>query len=111
LLIASVGFSKGEEQEIPNARHTAQNPCARDVFLRYIQDGLEITKQEAAAITALRPTMEFTIAQRRLQEDFCAQFARCVFPDTEQSALKYSMAFESCLRDEVLEQYEIQTDR
>jgi hypothetical protein len=106
LLVATV-WSAGAQQQAPSAR-APQNECAEAAFKKYIQAGLALSEKELAALAALRPTMQLTIARRRLQEDFCAEFTSCVMTDVppEAAALRRSLAFDTCLRDEVLEEYE-----
>ena len=48
-------------------------------------------------------SVEETIAQRRLQEQFCLRIVRCAF--TDQSSPQFMAAFDSCLSDEALEKY------
>jgi len=49
-------------------------------------------------------SVEATIAQRRLQEQFCLRFVQCVLSDP--SSLPFIAAFDSCLSDEALEKYD-----
>jgi hypothetical protein len=49
-------------------------------------------------------SVEATIAQRRLEEEFCLRFIRCVL--TDQTSLQFIAAFHSCLSDEALEKYD-----
>jgi hypothetical protein len=65
----------------PTAQQIAQNECAKSAFTDYLKAGLALSQQEGAALSALQPTIEITIARRRLQEQFCLRFAGCVFPD------------------------------
>lgn len=57
-----------------------QIKCATVAFTAYIQSDLVLSQKEGAALSALQPTMTLTIARRQLQEQFCAQFAGCLFP-------------------------------
>jgi hypothetical protein len=50
-------------------------------------------------------SVETTIAQRRLQEQYCLRFVRCVLGD-DQTSLRFRAAFDRCLEDEALEKYE-----
>jgi hypothetical protein len=108
--LAALGIKDTRTQKpplSPTAQQIAQNECASSALTDYVKAGLALSQQEGAALSALQPTIEITIARRRLQEQFCLRFAGCVFPDrTSQSlSLQYSLAFESCLKDEVQEQY------
>ena len=107
VVVASLATRAENPPLSPTAQQIAQNECAKQAFTDYLKAGLVLSQKESAALSALQPTMEITIERRRLQEEFCLRFAGCVFPNrTSQSlALQYSLAFESCLRDEVQEQY------
>jgi hypothetical protein len=90
----------------PTRQEVARNQCAEAAFVEYLHAGLALS--QASSADPFKPTIEFTIARRRLQEKFCLQFATCVFPvqSNQSLALQHSLAFESCLRDEVHEQYD-----
>ena len=85
-----------------DAPQTAQKKCATEAFSTYNEALVDLLQQGAGV-----PTIEAIIARRRLEERYCTQFARCDFPDTsaESSAVQYSLAFSSCLREEALEHY------
>ena len=53
--------------------------------------------------TATVMSVETTIAQRRLQEEYCLRFVRCSLDD--QNSAKFQVQFDSCLKDEALEKY------
>jgi len=61
----------------------------------------------AKANDALGPatvmSVEATIAQRRLQEEYCLRFVRCSLDD--QNSAIFRVQFDSCLKDEALEKY------
>ena len=48
-------------------------------------------------------SVEATIAHRRLEEEFSLRFVRCVLDD--ENSLRFTSAFDTCLRDEALEKY------
>jgi hypothetical protein len=52
--------------------------------------------------------MRYDCYARRLQEQYCQRFARCLFDPggDDVAALSYASAFDSCLRDETLEHYD-----
>jgi hypothetical protein len=53
------------------------------------------------------PSVETMITQRRLQEQYCLRFARCLYdPNNRSLALPYRAAFDSCLQAEALEGYD-----
>src|SRR4029077_18594647 len=53
--------------------------------------------------TATVMSVEATIAQRRLQEEYCLRFVRCSLDD--QNSAIFRVQFDSCLKDEALEKY------
>jgi hypothetical protein len=87
----------------PTAQQIAQKECAVQAYTYYIKTNLVLLQQQAAA-----PSVENTVAERRLQEQYCLQFARCLFPEptSQLIALQHAIAFDGCLRDEVLEKYD-----
>ncbi len=98
--------SGGQEPAAPPSRQEiAQNECAQRAFNDYIKADNSLLQQQGAAPLA---SVEMTIAQRRLQEQYCLQFARCQNPDPTNQlfALVYAATFDSCLRDEALEKYD-----
>jgi hypothetical protein len=50
------------------------------------------------------PPVESTIAVRRLEEDFCLRFVRCVLSDP--NGFQFRASFESCLHEEAMEKFE-----
>jgi hypothetical protein len=59
--------------------------------------------------TGVALSVEQVIAKRRLQEQYCLQFAKCVVvsnANSELVGLQFVSLFGSCLRDEALEQYD-----
>jgi hypothetical protein len=65
----------------------------------YIKQDLALTKQEM-------PTMsvEATIAQRRLEEQYCLRLTRCFLSD--EASLGFKEAFQSCIHDRDLEKHD-----
>jgi hypothetical protein len=82
-------------------RDTQTTACLTSVFSGYNKLNLAILLQNG-------PTMsvEATIAQRRLQEQYCLQVARCLAGDPSVRSIEYAVEFSSCLQDEALEKYE-----
>jgi len=72
--------------------------CGEAAMTEYIKANLALLQQGAPM------SVEATIAQRRLQEQFCLRFARCAI--TDESSLRFLGAFDSCLQDEALEKYD-----
>jgi hypothetical protein len=67
----------------------------------------DYTKANLALMQQGSPAMSVeatTIAQRRLEEEFCLRFVRCVLDD--ENSLRFTSAFDTCLRDEALEKYD-----
>jgi hypothetical protein len=76
-----------------------QTACATAALYDYTRSNL--------ALLSAAPLMsvESTIAQRRLQEQYCLRFAQCVIGGANyQSPLVYAVEFSTCLRDEAAEQ-------
>jgi hypothetical protein len=86
-----------------------QNECVTTATLDYNKIKLERFEQlqQNLSPTAIL-SVEKTIEERRLQEQYCQRFARCLFDPggNEVAALSYASAFDSCLRDETLEHYD-----
>ena len=49
-------------------------------------------------------SLDATIAQRRLQEEYCLRFVRCSLDDPNSAIFR--VQFDSCLKYEALEKYE-----
>jgi hypothetical protein len=104
IFAVNVNTSRAQNSE-QSRQETASNECTQRAFTSYIATNNLLLQQQGAAPLQ---SAEMTIAQRRLQEQFCLQFARCLFPDSTNQALvlPYTAAFDSCLRDEALEKYD-----
>jgi hypothetical protein len=78
------------------------NACGKAAFTDYNNKNLELS-QSAGAFPL--KTVETILAQRRLQEDFCLKFARCVVGDPAEQSLDipFRAEFGSCLDDEAKE--------
>jgi len=93
----------------PTARERAENQCATAAFSDYNKATLSLFQAQG---TAPLPSVEQIIAKRRLQEHYCLQFAKCMLmpnANTHLVAMEYSTLFDSCLRDESLEEYDAVT--
>ncbi len=77
----------------------AQKSCGVAAATEYNKANLALLQQGALLLS-----VEATIAQRRLQEQFCLRFVQCVLSD--QTSLEFMAAFDHCLEDEALEKYE-----
>jgi hypothetical protein len=76
-----------------------QDGCALAAFNDYIKTNTALLTQAGPILT-----VEAQIAQRRLQEEFCARFVRC--EDADPNGLPFRADFAKCLEDEALEQYD-----
>lgn len=70
--------------------------CASAAFERYTTANVALLTSQSAM------TPEALLQQRRLQEAYCAYFARCsvIGIDPNSAAIPYFAAFASCLKDE-----------
>ena len=86
----------------PVKAQEAPKDCAVAALTEYNRANLALLTQSPLM------SIESTIAQRRLQEHYCLQFATCVVgsPDSSVKQLQYNAAFDSCLQDEALEKYD-----
>jgi hypothetical protein len=89
----------------PTARDVAQNQCAGNAFASYLKAKVALGQQQGSQPL---PSVDQVIEKRRLQEQFCFQFARCTLPEgtPEARALVLETLFSDCLRDEALEEYD-----
>ena len=85
ILLFSIGAAYSNEP---------QNVCGVAATTDYTKANLALMQQSSPAMS-----VEATIAQRRLEEEFCLRFVRCVL-------VRFTSAFETCLRDEALEKYD-----
>jgi hypothetical protein len=97
----------GQKPPVPAARkQTPQNQCAVDATLDYNKANLALWEQRKQSPAAML-SVETEIMQRRLQEQYCQRFAGCLVDANDQSnSMMYGTVFSSCLRDEVLEEYD-----
>jgi hypothetical protein len=86
-------------QGAPQPPRGPQNACELAAFNDYIKENNTLLQ---AAVPIM--SVEATIAQRRLEEQFCARFVQCGIADT--SSVPFRAIFAACLRDEALEKYE-----
>ena len=66
----------------------------------------DFTKANLALMQTGTPLMsvETTIAQRRLEEQYCLRLTRCFLSD--ETSTVFAVEFDSCLSDEALEKYD-----
>jgi hypothetical protein len=72
--------------------------CATAAMTDYVKANDALVQQTAPVMS-----VEATIAQRRLQEEYCLRFVRCSLDD--QNSAIFRVQFDSCLKDEALEKY------
>jgi hypothetical protein len=96
VLFAAILLCSGPSLAAPlSARQTA---CATAAFNDYNRSNL-------ALLLAGPMSVESTIAQRRLQEQYCLRFAQCIIGVANyQSPLPFAAEFSTCLCDEAAEQ-------
>jgi hypothetical protein len=107
LIVAGIllGIPPSSAASPKTAEEIKQNECAYTAAVNYNQANLALLQQQGSAPLM---SVETAIAQRRLQEQFCQQFSRCLYPDPNNQSLTlpYLAAFLSCLEDEALEKYD-----
>lgn len=66
----------------------------------------EYTKANLALMQTSTPLMSVraTIAQRRLEEQYCLRLTKCFISD--ETSMPFAAEFDSCLNDEALEKYD-----
>ena len=92
----------------PTARELAQNECSVTAYKKYLEDQTALTKANNSDPFSFL-SIEKTIAKRRLQEQFCSEFVSCLSEkpeDTSLAAVVDAARFDSCLRDEMFEEYD-----
>jgi hypothetical protein len=84
------------------AQDKQKNSCAEAAFREFIAQ--KVARSENAASPN---SIESEIAERRLEEQFCLRFARCLVGEATSQLLNLQLAtmFSACLRDEALEKY------
>jgi hypothetical protein len=104
-----VNFSHTPKKPPAARAQTPQNECATAATLDYgkiVVERFEQLRQNPNPAAIL--SVDKIIEERRLQEQYCQRFARCLFDPggNEAAAMSYASAFGSCLQDETLEQYD-----
>jgi hypothetical protein len=98
-LLAIAAHAQSTPQSPRGSPRTAEGACGVAAMTEYLKANLALMQQGSPLMS-----VEAIIAQRRLQEQYCLRFVRCVVSD--QTSLRYITAFDSCLRDEALEKYD-----
>jgi hypothetical protein len=90
MLLFSTIAARGDEKE---------SACRDATITDYNTANLALMQKGTPAMP-----FEATIAQRRLEEEFCSYLVRCAL--TDPSSLQFKSAFDSCLRNEALKKYD-----
>ena len=77
----------------------AEDACVTATMSDYRKANNALVQQTGTVMS-----VETTIAQRRLQEEYCLRFVRCSLDDPNSAIFR--VQFDSCLKDEALEKYE-----
>jgi hypothetical protein len=92
----------------PTERELAQNECSITAYKKYLENKTALKEANNSDPFSFL-SIEKTIAKRRLQEQFCSEFVSCVLEKPEDASLAAvvdAARFDSCLRDEALEEYD-----
>jgi hypothetical protein len=103
-------FLVGSYLSRPEAKTKSLSPtnkCAEMVLQNYLRLGITLSNRQMEAELNRASTIDFILAKRRLEEDFCMKFAKCnlIGISEDMIALVYSTEFYSCLRDEATENF------
>jgi hypothetical protein len=99
---------KNLKQTRPTAQQAAQNECSVTAYKKYTLDKLAITNSNASDPLSI-VSVDKILAKRRLQEQFCLEIVRCnpeKARDASVASVSEAVMFDSCLRDEMLEEYD-----
>jgi hypothetical protein len=99
LLIALATSANAQDVPQPGSDNARQQQCGVAAMTEYNKADLALMQRGTPSMS-----VDDLIAQRRLQEDFCLKFIRCVLSD--EKSPRFSIAFDNCLRDEALEKYD-----
>lgn len=95
-IVLSVAFVSGSGAQTKR-QDAVTTACIAAAFKQYNAANVAILQSAAPILT-----IEASIAQRRLQERYCLEFARCVVSSIppQSAAIPAAAAFSSCLKDE-----------
>ena len=85
--------------ESDSKKERVEDACVTAAMTDYVKANDALVQQTATVMS-----VDATIAQRRLQEEYCLRFVRCSL-DNPNSAI-FRVQFDSCPKDEALEKYE-----
>jgi hypothetical protein len=95
-LSALATLAKAESE---SKKERTEDACVTAAMTDYVKTNDALVQQTATVMS-----VEATIAQRRLQEEYCLRFVRCSLDD--QNSAIFGVQFDSCLKDEALEKYD-----
>jgi hypothetical protein len=90
LLFCALSAHSGEAQK---------NACGIAAMTDYNRAKLALLQKGSPLMS-----VDGAIAERRLEEEFCLRFVRCILDDS--NSLQFKSGFLTCLRDEALEKYD-----
>jgi hypothetical protein len=95
------------KQTPPTAKEMAQNECSLAAYKKYLQGQFTLNTPNASDPLSIL-SVERVTAKRRLQEQFCLEFVRCLSekPENDSSAVVEATRFDTCLKNETLEEYD-----
>jgi hypothetical protein len=73
-----------------DAPEEAKKECAVAAFTDYNKRLLALLQDQTKQLLALQSTVKITMARRRLQEQYCMQFAGCLFPTPQLNCLPFN---------------------
>jgi hypothetical protein len=87
---------------------TLAQKCAISASMNYVRLRALLSIKENEAMLLNATTVDLQISQRRLEEDYCLQVARCRLLDlpAQTGNMAYSAMFSSCLDDEEKQRHE-----
>ena len=91
----------------PNSKEAALNECSVQAYNKYLQLQTALTNAEGSdPLSSL--SIQRVLATRRVQEQFCLELTHCNSENLENKSASLAEAamFDSCLRNETLEQYD-----
>jgi hypothetical protein len=98
MAITLSAFASPAMTESDSKKKEQTEECSAAAMTDYVKANDALVQQTATVMS-----VEATIAQRRLQEEYCLRFVRCSLDD--QNSAIFQVQFDSCLKDEALEKY------
>jgi hypothetical protein len=108
VVVAVLAFNPIPRQKptLHTPQQAAENDCATQAYQDHLKEQAAERPDATIDVSKLL-SIESTLARRRRQEHFCLRFAQCL-ADPNDRAVEVITAsyFNSCLRDEALEEYD-----